>query len=285
MNVMDERRAIMQAIGLCRFSYPALGGFQITHETIQDRIRFLYNPARMEERFLLFEHVALPAIRAQTDPRFSLIIVVGDSLPRQYRDRLHDLVSNIPQIRVEAHAPEQHRQIMKRVLNAARADFSKPCLQFRFDDDDAVSIHFVANLRTEVKDCKSLITKHQAVAFDWHKGMALRCDHGGIGAATINHKLNVASLGVHVRAGSQLTIMNFAHHRIDRFMPVVSFGRDPMWVETFNRFNDSAADKRGQPKFEPLTNQDTAELWDRFCINAGALQAAFSGPDALRETG
>ena len=26
----------MQAIGLCRFSYPALGGFQVGHETTED---------------------------------------------------------------------------------------------------------------------------------------------------------------------------------------------------------------------------------------------------------
>ena len=116
----------MQAIALYRFSYPALGGFQITHDTVQDRIRFFYSPARLEERFKLFEHVALPCLRAQTDPRFSLIIVIGDSLPRPYHDRLRDRVSYIPQIRIESHAPQQHRNIMKKVLARARGDRDAP---------------------------------------------------------------------------------------------------------------------------------------------------------------
>ena len=79
----------MQVIGLCRFSYPALGGFQIDHETVEERIAYLYAEERMEERFRLFETVALPSLRQQTDPEFDLIIVIGDSLPRQHRDRLH----------------------------------------------------------------------------------------------------------------------------------------------------------------------------------------------------
>ena len=37
----------MQVIGLCRFSYPALGGFQVVHETIEERIAYLYSDARI----------------------------------------------------------------------------------------------------------------------------------------------------------------------------------------------------------------------------------------------
>ena len=37
----------MQVIGLCRFSYPAIGGFQIEHETLENRIGFLYAEDRL----------------------------------------------------------------------------------------------------------------------------------------------------------------------------------------------------------------------------------------------
>ena len=80
----------MQVIGLCRFSYPALGGFQVEHETVEDRIAFLYAEHRLEERFRLMETVALPCIRHQTDPDFELIIVIGDQLPARHRRRLHE---------------------------------------------------------------------------------------------------------------------------------------------------------------------------------------------------
>ena len=73
---------MMQAIGLCRFSYPALGGFQVEHETIEERIAFLYQYERLEERFRLFEAIALPCLRAQTDPDWGLVIIIGDQFPQ-----------------------------------------------------------------------------------------------------------------------------------------------------------------------------------------------------------
>ena len=52
----------MQVIGLCRFSYPAIGGFQVDHPDIAARIAYLYGPARMEERFATFETLTLPPL-------------------------------------------------------------------------------------------------------------------------------------------------------------------------------------------------------------------------------
>ena len=86
----------MQAIGLCRFSYPAIGGFQVEHDSIEERIDFLYQEARLEERFRLFETVALPCLREQTDPNFDLIIVIGDQLPKQHVERMYDITADMP---------------------------------------------------------------------------------------------------------------------------------------------------------------------------------------------
>jgi len=54
----------MQAIGLCRFSYPAIGGFQVEHDTTEAGIDYLYGRDRMEERFRLFETVLIPSLKA-----------------------------------------------------------------------------------------------------------------------------------------------------------------------------------------------------------------------------
>ena len=123
----------LQVIGLCRFSYPAIGGFQVDHDTIEERIEYLYSDERLEERFALFEAVALPSLRAQTDPNFDLIIVVGDQLPPRHLARLESLIADMPQARIHAEPPRPQREAMKQILNAARGDFSQPCLQFRFD--------------------------------------------------------------------------------------------------------------------------------------------------------
>ena len=73
----------MQAIGICRFSYPALGGFQVEHGSAEDRAAYLYAPARLDERFALFETVALPCLRAQTDQNFEVVVVIGEDFPTQ----------------------------------------------------------------------------------------------------------------------------------------------------------------------------------------------------------
>lgn len=90
----------MQVIGLCRFSFPALGGFQIEHETLEDRRHFLYNPERLEERFRLFETSTLPCFREHTDEDFLLLVAVGECLPNAALDRLMDLASGIKQFRI-----------------------------------------------------------------------------------------------------------------------------------------------------------------------------------------
>src|SRR5680860_355103 len=98
----------MQVIGLCRFSYPALGGFQIEHGTPAARAAFLYDPVRMEERFATFTALTLPPLKAQTDPEFTLAIVVGDAMPEPMLERLLDLTQNVPQAVIIPRAPGRH---------------------------------------------------------------------------------------------------------------------------------------------------------------------------------
>lgn len=273
----------MQAIGLCRFSYPALGGFQIQHETTQERIAFLYADARMEERLRLFETIALPCLIAQTDPRWELIIVIGDSLPKLFEDRLRDLVAHVAQISIQVHAPRPQREVMKEVFNTARADPSKPCLQFRYDDD-AVSVDFIEKFRIAVDDCAGLNARRPVVGYDWDQGFAAQFGPDGIAAHQVNYKQYVASLGVHVRGGSKVTIMNFAHTKLDQFMPVVKFGGAPMWVESHNGFNDSRASQKRIIPFAPLTPEQSGEFEARFAISEDAVKAAFSSQVAVRGT-
>jgi hypothetical protein len=57
----------MQAIGLCRFSYPAIGGFQVDFDDFAEKLDYLYAPARMEERFATFETVTLPPLSCSSE--------------------------------------------------------------------------------------------------------------------------------------------------------------------------------------------------------------------------
>ncbi len=266
----------MQVIGLCRFSYPAIGGFQVDHDSIEARIAFLYDAARLEERFRLFEAVALPCLREQTDPDFQLIIVIGDSLPARHQDRLRDLVADLPQVQIQAHPPRQQRPIMKEILNAARQRPEEPCIQFRYDDDDAVSVDFVERLRQSIDDCAGLVARHRAVAVDFNMGYVAEFGADGIRAAEIHRPYYVAALGMYVCGGSPLTIMNFAHEKIPRFMPTVTFSDAPMFVRGHHGSNDSRQKSVKPVPVTPLTAEGMAEFEARFALRDAVVRQVFA---------
>jgi hypothetical protein len=265
----------MQVIGLCRFSYPAIGGFQVEHEDINERIAYLYGAVRLEERFQLMEAVALPCIRAQTDPDFELIIVIGDQLPKQHRDRLNDITADIRQITITEEPPRPQREVMKEIFNKARKDPSAPCLQFRHDDDDAFAVDFVERLRAASLDAASLTEQHKAVNFDWTKGLVAEFGPKGICATEIFRPLYPAAMGMQIRGNSPQTIMNFAHEKIARFMPVVSYAEPPMFVRSHNGSNDSRQKKVKPVPVKPLTHQQTAMFRERFAIDIDTVQRVF----------
>ena len=266
----------MQVIGLCRFSYLALGGFQVDFKTMEEKRAYLYSPARMEDRFRLFEHVSLPCLREQTDPDFDFVIVTGTSLPREYRDRLHDLTADMPQVRILALEPEEHRPAMARILNEARTDRDAPCLQFRHDDDDAVSIDFIERLRSDSAACAGLLETQRLVTIDYSRGFTAAFGPRGITAERVFRPYLAVGMGHYVGPKATKTMMNFAHHRMAHVMPTITFNDPPMWVRGHNDFNDS---RQGQP----LTSQgmqllDAAgegEFEARFAIDAGRIREAF----------
>lgn len=261
----------MQVIGLCRFSYPAIGGFQVEHDTVEARRRYLYATDRLDERFRLFETFTLPSLRAQTDGAFEFLIVIGDCLPTEAKDRLHDLTSGMPQVRIITRAPDEHRTVMKSVLNGARRDPSVPCLQFRLDDDDAVAIDFVERLRGSVQDCAGLINANPCAAIDFNNGYMAALTSRGLEVMQMYRSLMTAGLAMYVEGGCDLTIMNFAHQRLGRFMPVVTYPDTPMWIRTLNGYNDSPKARKGKLDLQAPDAEQRDELINRFALNLGQI--------------
>ncbi|MES0827550.1 putative rhamnosyl transferase [Ruegeria sp. SCP11] len=266
----------MQVIGLCRFSYPAYGGFQIEHDTIEERRQYLYNPARLEERFRLFETTTLPCFKEQTDEDFRLLIVIGECLPKPAFDRLHDLTAGMKQVKIVAREPMRQRRVMKEVINAERGTPDTPCLQFRHDDDDAVSVDFIERLRGALEDGRGLIEKSRTVAIDYNSGFLARFGPDGILAKQKFQPLLGVALGMYVREGCDQTIMNFGHHRIGNFMPVISYPDAPMWVRTLNQFNDSIHARNNKVELLPLPPEQEGEFIARFAIDQDAVRRVHS---------
>lgn len=268
----------MQVIGLCRFSYPAIGGFQVGHDTIEERTAYLWANDRLEERFRLLETMALPCLRAQTDQDYDLLILIGDTFPKEHRDRLFDLTSDLAQVQIVEQPPHNSREMSKMVLNQARRDHAQPCIQFRHDDDDACAVDFIEKLRGAAADCAALTQKHKTVAFDWNQGYIAEVGASGISATQIYRPFYVSALGVHIQGDCTMTIHNFMHERLPQFMPCVTYSDADMFVRTHNGYNDSRQKKVKDWPVAPLKPKQEKLFRDRFAVDIDAVRAAFSRP-------
>lgn len=269
----------MQVIGLCRFSYPAIGGFQVGHDSIAERSAYLYAPARMESRFRSFETLTLPALRAQTDGDFTLLIVIGTDLPDIWLERLQDLVADLPQAVIRAYPSARHRRIMQQAINDIRRFDDAPCLQFRMDDDDAVAVNFVERLRAVALDASAIARHHPQIGIDFNQGYILRPGPEGIAACPLIKPCVTAALSVMFQPDIRETVMNFSHAKLMRRMPVLSLTGEDMMIRGHDDFNDSRQ-KPGTPPvtLTPLTPEQEDHFRATFNIDAEHVRRVYSAP-------
>ncbi|SLN16562.1 hypothetical protein TRL7639_00321 [Falsiruegeria litorea R37] len=267
----------MQVIGICRFSYPGQGGFQVEHETLEDRIAYLYSPERMDERFKTFEAFTLPPLRAQTDDDFTFLVVIGESMPDVYRQRLEALLEEIPQAVVQAHPPGRHRKVMQNAINSVRRFDNEPSLQFRMDDDDAVARRYVECLRDAAQDIRKLSRKHREIAIDFNQGFIATAGSAGISAKATNGPYTTAALALMFKPSNRLSVMNFSHVKVAQKMPTVTFTGEDMLVRGHNEYNDSRQ-KPGVKKIQldPLDDLGEEHFREVFNIDADLVRDLYS---------
>ena len=267
----------MQVIGLCRFSYLGEGGFQVEHASLEERAAFLYDPERLEARFRTFEACTLPALRAQTDPDFTFLVVIGDSFPIWARTRLETLLADIPQSVIQPHPPRQHRAVMRDAIKTLRLDTGAPCLQFRMDDDDAVSVHFVKRLRQDAHRVRSLIESERHVALDYRCGWAVSFGPKGMEAVEINDGFWTPGLGIAFGPNIDLSIMNFSHNKLVRVMPSVSFVDQDMFIRGISDMNDSRQKNGIKPyAFKALTDAQRVHFQNHYGISETRVKEIFN---------
>jgi len=270
------RERSMQVIGICRFSYPAIGGFQIDHDSPDARAVFLYAPDRMEERFRYFETLTVPSLRAQTDPDFTFLIVTGTDLPAAYDARLRALTADLPQVVIQPHPPGPHREVMKAAINSVRQPDTLS-LQFRLDDDDALGRDFIARLKAETAARRDALSGQRHIAVDFNHGFLATPGPDGLHVQPSDTPLMTAALAVIFEAHVRLSVMNFNHVRLPRFMTCHQVESPPMYVRGSSRWNDS---RQGQPTLPDgmrLLDRDGEALFhDRFGIDTDRVRTLFS---------
>lgn len=269
----------IQVLGLCRFSYPsAPGGFgdeALDMEAVRAK---LYAPERMERRFLWFEHVALPSIRRQTDPDFTLVVLAGDRLPAPYRARLERLLADVPQaVAVFAEEGEQHRFACRRAMMDHRDLEADVVAEFRLDDDDAVADNFVHRTRLVFRHVRQLFRMRPRVNVDFCRGVLLGLSEDGVALRPVTAQLWTPALVTYRAPDDPMSLLDALHTRLWKGMPVLSMPFPPMFVRGSHVDNESEVAQRWD-RFETWNIEPEALgrlVAERFGIDLPGLQAAF----------
>lgn len=132
-----------QAIVVIRFSYLGENGWRLTHNGLDANRAVLYDEARLERRFRLFEALTLPSLLAQTDSDFTTAILIGKDFPPVWRKRLTDLVKPLKDARIIALPPMKNFAATKKALELCTKAESH-VISIRLDDDDAMSVDCIA---------------------------------------------------------------------------------------------------------------------------------------------
>lgn len=231
-----------QIVGVCRFSYLGLGGFEASKLDRDQLAEMLYDPARMRRRFALFETICLPSLAAQTDMDFRLVVLIGTSMPMRFRKRLKGLAERYPFLQVCALEPNGPLNATKRAYRRGTNDNADFITGFRIDDDDAVAVDYIAKTRAAADqllhmgwtdaDNPAVIAFHRGIYWDMTDRAQPFHDFREIGP------LGLASAMV-TRRDDHSNMFRWNHRRVAAHVRMWSDPTDWMFVRTLHRNNDS----------------------------------------------
>lgn len=169
-------------IGICRFSFLGRGDWvryrAIVHGEENSEIyaaaaKELYSPERMNRRFFTFENITLPSILNQTEKDFIFLVISSKEMPKKYKDRLEQLCYRSLNIKLVFSETYNISDTISPILTGIGKE-GKGVVQFRLDDDDAVSDRYVELVREHAFRMRDLNT----FALTFRKGISSICYPG-----------------------------------------------------------------------------------------------------------
>ena len=137
----------MRAYGHCRFSWFGISDTGREIKDVEDAQARLWHPHRMAIRFHLFESLLLPSLACQTDPDFTLLVIVSEDMPQVYQDRLDATAEAFPFVRLNRTLMREYSAMIHPFMVETTAGGTECAVHFRIDDDDALPATYIARLR------------------------------------------------------------------------------------------------------------------------------------------
>ncbi len=230
-----------QIVGLIRFSYPSKGGFVHKLEDTTSIEKMLYDPARLERRFELFENLCLPSLLEQTDPDFTCVVLIGKTLPDWAKSRLLDGLDKLAGGVLVQDITRHHYGAIKRAFNTVSHDGYTHRTTFRLDDDDALDLGFIKRLRKTARKLKPLHSENTPLIMAFNRGFYLRKNTDGTQEIFDAYETTPLSVGTAMlaMAGENQNVYARNHRFLPRFFNTWSDATTPAYLRAIHQDNDS----------------------------------------------
>ena len=235
--------------GVIRFSYPSDGGFAKEFATQAEHEKFLFNRARLERRFALFETLTLPSLRSQVDKHFHLAVLIGENLPDWAFDRLQAGLTDLPQAKIIQLPRMNHYPATRAAFESLPNDGATHVAGFRLDDDDALGSHAIQRIRQISMKMSEIADTSQPFGISFNRGYFLTLSDKGNRLTEVRERAPIGiGLTLVVPIQQRSNIFRRNHRLLHQFYDCFTDVSAPMFIRTVHADNDSGAVSTGTMK-------------------------------------
>lgn len=263
----------IQVVVVIRFSYVADGGFRLSRDGLKAVRATLYAPDRLERRFRLFEALTLRSLLGQTDPDFTLAVLIGDDFPADDRARLAQLIAPMRDARIVELPPHNNYKSTKRAIEACRRPEATHILSVRLDDDDALGRDVIKAQKRIGPVIASAGPADAPAVICFNNGLFLELSEQGNRIYGVIEKLPLGiGMGMIAPADARPTIFSTDHRQVHTRWNTYTEALTPRFIRSVHRDNDSSALVSGK-QIDYTTDQIKAVLNRHFCHDRATLLA------------
>ncbi len=262
----------VQIKGLMRFSYLSENGFAKSRDDLDAMREMLYEPARLERRFKLFERLAFHTMALQDDTDFTCAVLIGECFPEKARARLEGIVKDFKPMQIVTLPPMVHIQAVKQAFNALPDDAAATHVAtFRQDDDDAMHRETTARIRAVGDAMLQVRPDEKPFIIAFNRGLYL--DPSAEKPLTEWYERAPLGIGLAMVAkkGDHATVFRRNHRNLVEYYDCYTEIAKPMWIRSVHQDNDSTAQPQGRAG--PLRPRGVKRvLWDGFGLTPEMLE-------------
>ena len=233
---MFENRPIY---GHIRFSFYGITDTRARPNDDGTALAALYDETRMARRFFLFENLTLPSLIHQTDRAFRTVIMSSEVMPDRFKERLSAVAARLPGAVVEfSHHQRGDLAFHKYMVEASGFKGRASSVHFRLDDDDAVSVNYIARLR----EISRVLSPSTHITFPTGIFLFPASADGPQGTSMVQQRfLTAIGLATVNGGGFQKNPFQMMHGNVWTRWPVVSDPSFAAHIRTQHFDNDTAA--------------------------------------------